>query len=206
MKSSMVLVAVSIIGFAGVVSAQCCPPPVCCPAAPAPAQCKPVALSTGYYLTTRPATPVLIAAPDGCALPCVAPPPAPAPCEAPAPAPCEAPAPAPCEAAAPAPCEAPAPAPAPAEAAPAPAPEAAVTEPVTVEAPAEAPVEAPAEEVAPAAPCAPCAVPVACCPAVLKRKMVCTRSVNISGGSLGGRPYTITRRVSCRPRSIYYWK
>lgn len=182
MKRSLIIMVVSVVLLAGVAGAQCCP----MVAPPAAASCQPVALSTGYYMTTRPATPVLVAAPGGCALPCAAPPPAP--CEAPAPAPCAAPAPE-----------------APAEEAPcaAPAPEAAVVEPVTV----EAPCEAPAEEAAPAAPCAPCAaVPVACRPAVLKRKMVCTRPVAVTSNDVGGRPYTVTRRVSCRPRSIYYWE
>ncbi|MGI6139548.1 MAG: hypothetical protein ACOYI9_10985 [Candidatus Hydrogenedentales bacterium] len=71
--------------------------------------------------------------------------------------------------------------------------------------------EAPAEEEAPAvaacdaaAPAVACA-PVACRPAKLKRKMVCTRNVNVAGATVDGRPYTITKRVSCRPRSIYYW-
>lgn len=197
MKKSMMFLAVSVFMLAGIASAQC-PMAVACPQAQAPcvtpcaAPCTAVALSPGFYMTTRPATPVMLAVPV--AAPCAAVPCAAAPAEAPAPcavAPAEAPA--PCAAApaeAPAPCEAPAPAeaPAPCEAAPA--------------------AEAPAEAVAPcaAAPCtaAPCTA-VTCRPAKLKRKMVCTRTVNVAGGGLGGRPYTVTKRVSCRPRSIYYW-
>lgn len=188
MKKSMMFLAVSVFMLAGIASAQC-PMAVACPQAQAPCvkPCAAVALSPGFYMTTRPATPVMLAVPV--AAPC-----APAPCAAApaeAPAPCEAPAPA----EAPAPCAAPTPAeaPAPCEAAP------------VAEAPA---AEAPAEAIAPcaAAPCAaaPCAA-VACRPAKLKRKMVCTRTVNVAGGGLGGRPYTVTKRVSCRPRSIYYW-
>lgn len=205
MKKSLMVVVMGMCLMAGIASAQCCPAvaspvvvakPVCpvvppvvvsapvwpvvapvvvekpaCPAAVAEVKEKPsnlcatAVVSTGYYLTTRPATPVLVSVP------------AVTPCPA-----------------------------ANEEAVEQKKEEASADIPEAKESAEEKPADESKEEVAAGAPCtAPCCAGVAYVPAKLKRKMVCTQGVQVTSTDVSGRPYTVTRRVSCQPRSIYYW-